>query len=103
MAHHPLHHVGRHAVVDEPGGVGVTQVVEAEPARLVACDVGNGGGMGAELRPVLFTLLVGPACVERLAVGRSLSASGTATEKVSEVRITGRRLTTYRVTVRRVR
>jgi ADP-ribose pyrophosphatase YjhB (NUDIX family) len=35
VAHHALHHVGRHAVVDEPGRVGVTQVVEAQPARLV--------------------------------------------------------------------
>jgi len=41
--------------------------------------------------------------VERLAVGRSLSTSGTATQNLSELRITGQQRTTYRITVRRVR
>jgi hypothetical protein len=41
--------------------------------------------------------------VERLAVGRSLSTSGTATQNLSELRIKGQQRTSYRVTVRRVR
>jgi hypothetical protein len=48
VSHDPLHHVRWDAVVDEPGGVGVTEVVEPEPAGLVACDVIDGGGRGAQ-------------------------------------------------------
>jgi hypothetical protein len=42
VAHDPLHHVRRHPVVDEPRGVGVPQVVEAQPAGPVASNVVHG-------------------------------------------------------------
>jgi hypothetical protein len=45
VAHDPLHHVGRDAVVDEPRSVGVPQVVEPQPAVLMGGDVVDGGGL----------------------------------------------------------
>ena len=46
VSHHPLHHVRRYSVVHEPRRVGVAQVVEAQPARLVPGDVLHGLSQG---------------------------------------------------------
>ena len=51
VSHHALHHVRRDAVIDEPGGIGVPQVVEAQSLCLILGDELYGGRLsGCSLR-----------------------------------------------------